>query len=198
MRRLSPHPFIWSALIAFACNGTDKQATPHPTGVTDQPVVTGKYSPAFGLRLDTLLDTYHQMVSGFSQPGAQGNGSIAQAFQHQLDNLSFEEFKKDTLVFQTVLQQKGNTLAEMKGLLGETSLSGQRQELNIVSQDLYDMLRTVRYSQKTVYFMECSSAFGEDKPGNWISATSDTSQLVNPFGAPGHCGVIRDSLPGHP
>lgn len=123
-----------------------------------------------------------------------GGGSALLA---RLDALPLDEFKKDTLIYKTAVQQVADTRTELQGLLGEKTLEGKRQELNMVSQDMYDLLRTLHYTQKMLYVAECSSAFGEDKPGVWISFTSDTTTLQNPYGS-GHCGQIRDSLPGHP
>jgi hypothetical protein len=68
----------------------------------------------------------------------------------------------------------------------------------MVSQDLYDLLRTIRYDRKTLYFAECVTALGEDKPGDWISISADTTSMVNPYRAAPGCAQIKDSLPLRP
>jgi len=121
-----------------------------------------------------------------------------------MDSLKFDDFKSDSLVYQTAIQQLGGTRTELSGLMGEKTLAGKRKELNMVSQDLYDFLRTIRYDSHKIYFTECPMAFGEDNPGDWVGTTSDSARILNPylgnkhpqFGAEMvHCSQIKDSLP---
>jgi len=189
---MRPRPIWLLCLLIAACKSTDKQAPQAPTP-SEQPLQSATYSTSFGAGLDSLIQAYSAL--SFSLNKNDTTGGVP--FLAKLDALPLDEFKKDTLIYKTAVQQIGDTRTELLGLLGEKTLEGKRQELNMVSQDMYDLLRTLHYTQKMLYVVECSSAFGEDKPGVWISLTSDTNALQNPYGT-GHCGQIKDSLPGHP
>lgn len=193
MRRTVPHLCI--LLLVLACKSKDEQAPPPPAA---QPVKTGKYSAALGKALDGIMATYDGLLSDFSKGDTAAIGSRGRIFLAGLDSLSFSDLKTDTIVYQTAVQQLSDTRTELRGLLGEVTLGARRQELNMVSQDLYDLLRTIRYDHKTLYFTECPTALGDDKPGDWISATGDTTQMVNPYVGVQGCAQIKDSLPGRP
>ncbi|TDX02224.1 DUF3347 domain-containing protein [Dinghuibacter silviterrae] len=194
MRRFVPAVCI--LLAALACNNKDKEAT--PPAPKPQPVKEGKYSAAFGQSLDGMMTSYEGLVTAFAKGDTGLIGQNGRVFMTTLDSLHFTDFAVDTLVFQTATSQLSDTRTELKGLLGEATLASRRQELNMVSQDLYDLLRTVRYDRKTLYLTECATALGDDNPGDWISPVGDTTRIMNPYlGAVG-CAQIKDSLPEHP
>jgi hypothetical protein len=193
-------------LLCVSCNHSDRQAAQAPMPApTDQPLKEGTYSASFGRSLDEALGAYYNMVNAFVNWDSAAADLQAKDLGVKMDSLKFDDFSRDTLVYQTAIQQLGSTRAELTGLLGEKTLSGKRKELNMVSQDLYDFLRTIRYHSHKIYFTECPMAFGEDNPGDWVGTTSDSARILNPylgnkhpqFGAEMvHCSQIKDSLPG--
>jgi len=207
MRSHVQYPLIgmFFILLGVACKSTDKAAPQAPPAAPEKPLTEEKYSAAFGLTLDTIMHAYHEMVGSFVMGDVAGVDAQAKIFMGKLDTLHFTDFQRDT-VFQTAGQQLEGLKTEMAGLQGEKTLGGKRQELNMVSQDLYDLLRTIRYDRQKIYFTECTAAFGEDKPGDWISTSGDTTQSPNPYlgvhpsgsgGVVGNCAQIKDSLYSH-
>jgi hypothetical protein len=195
---------VFSLLLFVSCNHSDQQTTQPAPAPPDQPLKEGKYSAAFGLSLDGALQAYYSMVNAFVNWDSSAADGQAKNFGTKMDSLKFDDFKSDSLVYQTAVQQLGSTRTELAGLIGEKTLAGKRKELNMVSQDLYDFLRTIRYNSHKVYFTECPMAFGEDNPGDWVGTTSDSARILNPylgnkhprFGAEMvHCSQIKDSLP---
>jgi hypothetical protein len=198
MRRIAPYLLI--GLCTLACNHKDKEAPPPSPPAQDQPVQTGKYSAAFGLALDTLMQGYFQMIEGFAAGDTAGVDKAGTTLLTRVDTMSFADFQKDTIVFQTAVQQRGNLANEAKGLLGDRSLVEKRKDLNMVSQDLYDLLRTVRYDRSKIYFTQCPTALGDENPGYWVGQSADTTSTLNPYLGHSalHCAQIMDSLPAHP
>lgn len=194
MRRIVSQVCI--LLLVLGCKSKDKEATPPPPAA--QPVRQGKFSAAFGSALDGVMASYDGLVSNFSKGDTTAIGKEGRAFLAGLDSLSFKDFATDTIVYQTATQQLADTRTELSGLLGEVTLDGRRQSFNMVSQDLYDLLRTIRYDRKPLYFAECTTALGEDKPGDWISTSGDTTRMVNPYRAAPGCAQVKDSLPTRP
>jgi hypothetical protein len=80
-----------------------------------------------------------------------------------------------------------NTKNELQGILTESALQTKRQSLHHFSDQLYTLLNTIRYDLAKLYWMECSSAFGEDSPGNWIS---ESEQSTNPYGK-ANCATLK-------
>lgn len=75
-----------------------------------------------------------------------------------------------------------------------------RRAFHTVSQNMYDLLRTVQYDAETVYLQECPMAFNDDETGNWLSNTAD---IRNPYLGLHHprykngmleCGETKDSI----
>ncbi|MEQ1678715.1 MAG: hypothetical protein ABL876_18605, partial [Chitinophagaceae bacterium] len=49
---------------------------------------------------------------------------------------------------------------------------------------------TARYDLAKLYWLECSTAFGDGRPGNWLSKTE---QEINPYG-PENCTEVKDKI----
>ena len=179
-------------LVATACNSKDKEATPPPP--TPQPVPGAKYTTVTAQALDGVIHAYDGLLTAFAKGDTAAVGVSGRALSRAMDSLSFNDFKTDTLVYQTAMGKMSDTHTELKGLLGEVTLAGRRQELNMVSQDLYDLLRTIGYNGKILYFTECATALGDDRAGDWISPTSDSTTASNPYTGGAGCAQVKDSI----
>jgi hypothetical protein len=189
---------IGSVLLFSACNSADKQAAP-PGPTQDQPLKTASYSPAFGSALDGIILAYGEMINAIGKTDTARTNLKASVLLTQLSGLSFSDLQKDTLQYKTARQQQANTAGELNGLMGDQTIKEKYNDLNMVSQDLFDLLRTVGYAQaKKIFFTQCSTALGDDNPGYWIGLTSDSTQVQNPYQPGSHCAQIMDSLPAHP
>ena len=70
-----------------------------------------------------------------------------------------------------------NVSDETKGLLGETNIENKRKSFQMVTSDVYDLLRVVKYDREIIYMQHCPMAF-ENKGADWLS---NTSEIVNPY-----------------
>ena len=70
----------------------------------------------------------------------------------------------------------------------------------MLSGELYDLIRTVRYDRETIYHIRCPMAFGDSAEAYWLS---NSSKIVNPYLGKNHpsyknkmlgCGELVDSL----
>jgi Cu(I)/Ag(I) efflux system membrane fusion protein len=117
-----------------------------------------------------------------------------------LDSLKTDELKNDTAVYQTVISTINMVKTEATGILSENSWKEKRGSLNVLSQNFYDLLRTVQYDVDRIYYQECPMAFGEDTYGYWVSTKK---AIRNPYLGTSDpewgrkmlaCGSTRDSL----
>src|SRR5581483_12244271 len=67
--------------------------------------------------------------------------------------------------------------AEAQGLLGEKDISGQRKSFEMISNQLYALIRVVRYDRQVIYHDYCPMAFGE-QGATWLS---DSAGIRNPY-----------------
>jgi hypothetical protein len=108
-----------------------------------------------------------------------------------LDSLKIEELKKDSLIYLTALDPYNNSKAETASILADPSIEEKRGSLNILSFQLRDLWSIVKYDREKTYWQECPTAFGEDRPGNWLSRNIETR---NPYTKELNCGGPKDTI----
>lgn len=154
------------------------------------PVTVSAHSESFNLALENMLDNYYKLNASFAKADMDAIALTGQELKTTLDSFKLEELKKDTLIYQTALQPFENAKAELAAILADPSINEKRGSLNVFSNELFSLLNTVRYDRAKLFWQECVNAFGEDKPGNWISKTE---QSENPYGQPG-CAEIKTTI----
>lgn len=137
------------------------------------------HSKAFNESIEEVMDNYYKMINEFVKQDTVAIDKSAAQLKTALDNLKVEDLKRDSSIYETAAGIWDNTKSEITALSGDASLQSKRESLNLFSNELFTLLLTVRYDLTKLYWQECSSAFGEDTPGNWISASE---QSENPYG----------------
>lgn len=154
------------------------------------PVQVSRHSNAFNQSIENVLNAYFRMTDGFVNNDPAAINQSANDLKQSLDSFKIDDLKIDTLIYETALQPYGNSKTEIAAIISGTSIDAKRVSLNTFSNELYTLLRTVRYDLAKVYWKECPFAFGEDKPGNWLSKTEET---MNPYGKE-KCAEIRSTI----
>jgi hypothetical protein len=119
------------------------------------------------------------MTDGFVKGDTAVINQSGNNLRMALDSFKVEELKQDSLIYETALQPLQNLESEITSIIADPSISEKRGSMNIFSNELFTLLSTVRYDLAKLYWLECAAAFGEDKPGNWISKTEEAA---NPYG----------------
>lgn len=164
------------------------------------PVAISRYSPDFIASIDTFLADYYTLSENLVRwDSAQVNGR-AEELKKSLEEVDFEELEKDSLVHQTALLYRDTLQSNLDAFLAKKDLLSKRQSFNSLSQNLYDLLRTIRYDGGTVYLQECPMAFYDTVAGIWLSRTAP---IRNPYLGLYHpkyrsgmleCGETKDSI----
>jgi len=171
-----------------------------PSGPKQQPIAQSKYSESFNESIHRVMNAYYGMTEGFVNWDTTVINKYSAELKVALDSLSLEEVKKDTLIYQTAISSVDNSKTELTGLIQDATLDEKRGSLNIFSNYLYDLLRTVKYDAAKVYLQECPMAFNDENPGNWLS---ETNAVRNPYLGMHHpkygkgmltCGGPKDTL----
>ncbi len=163
---------------------------PCPSGPPPAPLTVSKHSEAFNKSLENVLTAYHQLAGDFVRGDTVAISQSGSGLSTALDSLKMEELKVDTLIYETALQPYQNAKAELASILSDPSLDEKRGSLNIFSNELFTLLNTIRYDLAKLYWLECEKAFGEGKPGNWLSKTEES---MNPYGQ-SDCAEIKTKI----
>lgn len=155
----------------------------------EEPGQTVAFNQSFAKVLNAYLALKDQLV-------AEQDSGIAQATRALIiasDSLKLSELKADSSLIQTAFSYSDGISSEAQGLLGENNLVSKRRSFQMISDQFYDLIRTVHYKEQTLYRFYCDKAF-EDQGAFWISTQQSISNPYLPkSNAP--CGEIRDTIP---
>ena len=178
---------LLAGLIRFYVYGGSSSSSNDPK---PPPLTVSKHSEAFNQSVENIMNAYYGMTVGFVYSDTAMISQTSNTLKAALDSFKVEELKQDSLIYETALQPLQNIKAEIASIISDPSIAEKRSSLNIFSSELFALLSTVRYDLAKLYWQECTSAFGEDKPGNWISKTEKSE---NPYGQK-DCAEVRTSI----
>ncbi|HEY1872106.1 MAG TPA: DUF3347 domain-containing protein [Chitinophagaceae bacterium] len=146
-----------------------------------------KHSPQFNQSMEEIMSSYYKLTDNFINNDTTSINKSAGKVSAALDKLKIDELKKDSDIYETAVSIWDNTRTEITGMIGDPSLQAKRESLNLFSNELFTLLLTVHYDLTKLYWQECSSAFGDDTAGNWIS---ESEQSKNPYGK-NDCAAVK-------
>jgi hypothetical protein len=89
---------------------------------------------------------------------------------------------------------------EARGLVEERSIEQKRRAFNMLTDEMYNLVLSVRYDGQIIYHIRCPMAFNDSEEGFWLT---NTNKVVNPYLGRKHpkfgakmvgCGEITDSI----
>ena len=137
-----------------------------------------KHSKKFNESMQAVMDNYYKMTDEFTKGDTLSINKSATRLKTALDSLQVDELKIDSAIYETAASIWEDTKTEINGMQSDPSLQAKKESLNLFSNELFTLLLTIHYDLSKLYWQECSSAFGEDTPGNWIS---EKEQSKNPY-----------------
>lgn len=172
---------------------TSEKKEPVPLAITDK-------SDAFQAGMADLMATYYSLKDALVHWDTAATNKAASEIQNKAHALPMTELKADTNIIKTAKDFSESIIAESKGILGENNIEQKRRSFHMLSEHLYNLLRTVRYTGEVVYHQRCPMAFNDDEEAYWLS---NRSEIVNPYLGTSHpkykdkmldCGEVSDSL----
>ena len=177
-------------------SGSDKIKTEEK----DSALSVNSKTSAFNRSFDHVLNGYFTLSDAFIAEDTALISEAAGKLNIAVDSIRFDQFRADSSLILTAISVAHSIPSEIQGLNGEKSMEEKKREFNMITQDLYSLILTVKYDGATIYHMSCATAFADSTAGDWLSRTST---IVNPYlgkknpaartGAP-VCGEIKDSL----
>lgn len=168
----------------------------------DDALKISKNSPAFNNAFDTLLNQYFAIRDALVDWDTLHADQAAYRLAAKADSLPTQLLKADSSIVLTARSLAVSLSGDAKGFGGETGYEGRRQSFNVLTDELYNLVRTVRYDEGKIYHLRCPMAFKDSIEGFWLSASP---QIVNPYLGNKHpvykakmitCGEVIDSFPG--
>jgi hypothetical protein len=189
--------FIVAGLLVYKLL-SDKKAIQAPT--PDQALRISKNSGAFNMAFEGLMTDYFALKDALVDWDTLKADQAAYAVAAKADSLPVRLLKADSGIVLTAQSLAASIVAEAKGLVGETGIGGRRHSFDMLTSEMYDLVRAVQYDGGKIYHIKCPMAFGDSSEGYWLS---NTAAIINPyFGkkSPAYgakmlgCGEITDSL----
>lgn len=177
------------ALLA-ACGSSDQEAGNQV--VKDVPLAQSKNSDTFNGSFSNLLNNYYHLKDAL----VLSNDTIAIRNANLLaasaDSLKLSELRADSNIVEVANQYVQTVASESKNISGEKSIEGKRKSFQMISDAMYDLVRTVRYDKEVLYHQFCPMAFN-DAGAYWLSSSSD---IKNPYFGKKMltCGEVKDSI----
>jgi hypothetical protein len=191
------------ALVGFGgynifCSGTDHKA--------DEPkqeaLNVSKNSSSFNTSFERLLNSYFSLKDALIDYDTAAANSSAHNLALLSDSLKINEIKGDSTgsIQKVALDFAGTIGGSAKALVAEPDLTKKRREFQMISEGLYNLIRTVKYDGQKLYHQHCPMAFNDEEEAWWIS---NSNKIENPYLGNKHpkykatmvgCGDITDSL----
>lgn len=179
-----------TAIVALAaCGDRDKPAN---STNEDKPLTQSKNSSTFNNSFETLLANYYRLKDALVASNDAMAVSSARLLIANTDSLKVDELKADSSIVEMAEGYLQSISAEAKALVAEPNLEAKRKSFQMISDNMYDLVRSVRYDQQVVYHQFCPMAFN-DAGAYWLSNTPD---IKNPYFGKKmlKCGEVKDSM----
>ncbi|BFG69575.1 hypothetical protein KACHI17_04560 [Sediminibacterium sp. KACHI17] len=182
------------SLILFlaACGGNDEKAA--VTEAPQAPLGQSANSDTFNLVFGKMLDSYFQLKDQFIK---ENDTLITKGTEQLIADINaaagvLSELKADSSIVSTAKTYTTGINNELTAVKQEKDIEERRKSFQVLSEQLYDLIRTVKYDRAVVYHQYCPMAFN-DAGAFWLSNSSD---IRNPY-LPKKmliCGEVKDSI----
>ena len=174
-------------------------SAPAPMGLT-----VSKHTDGFNESMMAAMDAYYKLTEAFVNWDTVKVNSSLNEFKTAVDSIHVQEMEKDSAIYPTVQSQWESIKAEIVGMQADTGLYAKREDLNSLSQQMFDLLRIVKYDATKVFYQECPMALNNyESSAFWLSTEGNNKKRRNPYlglydpkygRAMLTCGTTRDSI----
>lgn len=159
---------------------------------SDDPLVQSKNSAEFNNKFTNFLNNYYQLKDALVLSNEPMAITAANLLVKSADSLNVEDVKADSNIVQMAKGYVETVSAEAKALTGEKDLEAKRKSFQMISDAMYDLVRTIHFDKAVVYHQFCPMAFN-DAGAYWLSTSAD---IKNPYYGKKMltCGEVKDSI----
>jgi hypothetical protein len=170
---------------------------------TLQAETVSKHSDSFNLSVNKALTTYYALSESFVNWDSTAVNKQTDSLKSFLGNIHFDDLKDDTSIYQTAVTYQGTFTNDIENIRQQADITAKRRAYNSLSQNMYDLLRVVKYDGGKVFLQECPMAFNDTESALWLSQYGADEKRRNPYLGLYHpkykdgmltCGETKDSL----
>ena len=184
----------------YACKDAEEKSADQP--LVKKTMRTSKNSAAFNDSFQKLLTSYYSLKDALVEADTVKANAASRELAVYADSLKITEIKSDSSggIQETAKNYAGTINGSALGFAGEKELSAKKKEFQMISDAMYDLVRTVKYDGEKIYHQHCPMAINDDTEAYWLS---NNSAVVNPYLSKKHpkykdamlgCGDVTDSL----
>jgi hypothetical protein len=191
---------ILVVLAGFAAYKLFWEKKPVVADAKDEPLRISKNTSVFNTAMAGMLDDYYSLKDSLVEWNAPGADRQALALAQKTDSLPFRELRADSMLVLTAKSLALSVESEAKGLIGEANIDQKRRAFNMLTEEMYNLVRTVHYDGQIIYHIRCPMAFGDSAEGYWLT---NINKIINPYLGKKHptygakmigCGELTDSI----
>lgn len=144
-----------------------------------QALAVSKHSEAFNTSINNLLSTYYVIGENFVNWDSVKTREKAIDMGVQLSALNLDELKKDSAaIHQTAVDLVGYAKGNLETIATEEGIRAQREAYNNLTDNIEQLLNTVRYDREKLYVQQCPMAFDDVVAAKWLS---QKEEIRNPY-----------------
>lgn len=152
------------------------------TGILPESMMVSKHSDEFNQSVNNMMNAYYELTEAFVNWDTAAITKNSDKLKSAVEMLRLEEMQKDSAIYPTVQSQWGILKSEIDGMMADVELSDKKESLNMFSQQLFDLLRIVKYDAAKVYYQECPMALNNyESSAYWLSADATDDKRRNPY-----------------
>lgn len=171
----------------FGFRHSDDEATTAPA-----PLQVSAVSDSFSVSVQRALGEYYQLTEAFVQKDSTAINLRAGSFAASMQAIAMQELKADSQLIALAAGIQQGIATEATAIAASSDWTKKYRSLQTISDQFFDMLRTVQYKGGKVYQQHCPMAF-DNAGANWLS---QQSAIRNPYFGDDmlDCGENRDSV----
>lgn len=157
-------------------------------------------NPAFNKSIDSVLSFYFAIGDAFVNWDTTKANKAADVLALQIQNVPFDLLNEDISVVATAKNFATTIKEGAISLSKNNTIEAKRRSYNVLTENMYNLLRTIQYDNQVLYHQKCPMAFNDTEEAFWIS---ETREIINPYlgnkdpkykAGMLHCGEIVDSI----
>jgi hypothetical protein len=156
----------------------------------DIPLAVSSKTSAFNRSFANVMDSYYLLSDGFVNSDTSRISQAADKLNASVEGIRFDQFKADTAIVQTAVSLARSIQGEIAGLKGEKTMEQKKREFNMITDELYSLIRTVKYDGSIIYYIRCLKAFADSSEAYWLSPDN---KIRNPYFGKNH-PVYKDKM----
>lgn len=179
-------------LLLGACQSGQQNKSGSATSDTTIVKMQLTVSDTLGEKMNVVLNTYYQLKNAFVKTDSVAADSAAKMLSTNIQVLSLNELQSDSKRYNKAKEALKSLDGEIAGLLGENTIQGKREEFQMISDIMYDLITSVGLKGQTVYHDFCPM-FNDNKGAYWLS---NFKRINNPYYGDEMlgCGEVKETL----